>query len=258
MKKRITMKQRRHQDYLRRKGMVTARKYDSELLKYRRKELRTVLEKCQDYNRWSWDSVFRGSFAEPYLQGWYESLYIDAGVPAAKSAARDLSNAKSDDSAVLLDAWEEGISDYIRLNAGAKITSVQGTMRDELVKIVQRIMNDNPGAGIEKLTQLIYRESNKLLEWQVRRIAQTETMIALAEGGNIAAKSLEIGFTKTWCNSGNANVRETHIILDGITVDEDEPFESEGSLLMYPHDGSLGAAPGEIINCACSCIRLPK
>ena len=46
--------------------------------------------------------------------------------------------------------------------------------------------------------------------------------------------------------------------MDGVTVDEDEPFVLEGGMMMYPHDPSMGADAGEIINCACDCIRRPK
>ena len=97
-----------------------------------------------------------------------------------------------------------------------------------------------------------------LEKWQCRRIAQTEAMIGMAEAANDAAQTLSIPFTKEWCISGLGNTRASHELTDGVMVDQDEPFALPGGMMMYPHDTSLGADAGEIINCACCCIRRPK
>lgn len=83
-------------------------------------------------------------------------------------------------------------------------------------------------------------------------------MIGTAQAGHLAAKSLDIRYTKQWCTSGLSNVRDSHAAVDGVTVDENEPFKLPGGLLMYPHDTSLGADASEIINCACDVIRRAK
>lgn len=254
MKKRITTAQRRHQDYLRRKGLAVGQVYAASLGRSRLKLARTLLADCKDYNVDSWANVVRAEWKEDYLPKWFRGLYLNTGVPNAKSVARDLNRAKGEYD----DVWEEEIDNYIQNRLGEKITLVTGTYKDSLIRTIQTVIDDNPGMGVEKLTQMITRQTKELLEWEVRRIAQTETMMALAEGGNIAAKTLGISYTKTWCTSGNTNVRDTHAEVDGVTVDEDDYFEVGGSLLMYPHDTSMGAAPGQIINCACSCIRMPK
>ena len=112
---------------------------------------------------------------------------------------------------------------------------------------------------IEKLTKKIYARYTGMLEkWQCRRIAQTETMIGTAEAGDMAARTLDVRFTKQWCTSGLSNVRDSHAAVDGVTVDENEPFKLPGGLLMYPHDTSMGADASEIINCACDVIRRAK
>jgi hypothetical protein len=84
-------------------------------------------------------------------------------------------------------------------------------------------------------------------------------MIGMADASALAASTLDIEFVKQWAISGLGNTRETHEAMDGIIVGADEPFTlPEGDLMMYPHDGSMGASAGEIINCACDCIRIPK
>ena len=88
--------------------------------------------------------------------------------------------------------------------------------------------------------------------------AAPEAMIGMAEAGDVAAKTLDIGFTKQWVISGLGNTRASHELMDGVEVDETEPFSLPGGFLMYPHDESMGADASEIINCACACIRRPK
>ena len=191
-----------------------------------------------------------------YLYDWWTGLWMSAGVPKARATARDMAEAKA---AGETDIWKATLRTYATTRAGNNIVSVSGTWKDSLVRLVRGLMEDDPTRGIEKLTKDIYRGYLATLEkWQCRRIAQTETMIGMAEAGDLAAKTLDMKYTKQWCTSGMANVRQSHQDVDGKEVDEDEPFRLPGGLLMYPHDGSMGADASEIINCACDVIRRPK
>jgi hypothetical protein len=153
--------------------------------------------------------------------------------------------------------WEAELSKYASERAGENIVSVEGTLKDELKKILRHRMDTEDAIGVEKLTQQVFRDYGKVAEWMVRRIAQTETMIGLAEAGAVAAQTLDVGFTKTWSIAG-IRTRDSHLVMDGIEVDQDELFQLEDCVMMYPHDGSFGAPAGEIINCACDVIRRPK
>lgn len=257
-KKRITAAERRRQDYLRRKTLRVASVYETRLAKDRRKELRRVLDMARDYN----DPIaliplIQGQIDEtPYLVKWWQGLTVDAGLPIAKATARDLRAMKA---AGEEEIWLTGLRNYATQRAGQEIVIVSGTWKDSLVGITRALMEEDLGVGIEKLTKRIYnRYVGDLEKWQVRRIAQTEAMIGMAEAANDAAKTLSIHYTKEWCISGLGNTRASHEAMDGVTVDEDEPFVLPGGTMMYPHDTSLNAAAGEIINCACTCIRRPK
>lgn len=57
---------------------------------------------------------------------------------------------------------------------------------------------------------------------------------------------------KTWNTILDGRERITHNIADGQLQPIGMPFEVGSSLLMYPHDGSLGASLTEIIGCRCS------
>uniref|UniRef100_A0A7C3DMT2 Phage head morphogenesis domain-containing protein n=1 Tax=Meiothermus ruber TaxID=277 RepID=A0A7C3DMT2_MEIRU len=71
------------------------------------------------------------------------------------------------------------------------------------------------------------------------------------------------GYThKRWLTARDARVRRArgksrfdHFSMDGVLVPIDEPFLTPaGSRLMYPGDRSLGAPPGEIVNCRCTVV----
>ena len=111
------------------------------------------------------------------------------------------------------------------------------------------------------MTKLLYDNVTNFYkdvqEWQIRRIIQTESLSALSVAQDESIKSLGVPFTKTWVISGN-NTRPAHAEMDGITIDEDESFIVDGEEMMFPRDDSMGASAGNIINCACTCIRTPK
>ena len=192
---------------------------------------------------------------ESYLYDWFKGLYVRAGMPKAKSVARDLSLGKA---APDEGYWEGELIRYAEQRAGNEIVLVQGTLKEQLVGITRNLMQADTTMQIEKLATQIFKQYKTIELWQARRIAQTETMIGLADAGEIAARSLGIRYDKQWVISGLGNTRETHEAMDGVVVDMDEPFTLPDCQMMYPHDGSLGAPAGEIINCACDVLHLPK
>ena len=256
--RKVTSAQRRRLQYLRLRGLKTAGAYERRLILLRRSEVRRVLSLCEDAG--SADEVvtiIQGQLSEEaYLPGWFEGLYVDCGTPRGRAAAADLSRAKAapDD-----DVWIGALRRYAKNRAAENVTIVSGTLKRSLVRLVREVMEEEAALGIEKLTRYIYREYKDTLErWQCRRIAQTEAMIGMAEASEEAARSLDVGYLKQWCISGLGNTRDSHLVMDGVTVDMDEPFQLEGGLLMYPHDTSMGADASEIINCACDIYRIPK
>lgn len=256
-KRRITTAERRHQDYLRRKGLQVGHVYEQKLLKARREEVRRVLKMCRDYSDpEQWPVVIDGALDESgYFYDWMKGLYLNAGLPRAKSITRDLSRSKAEDPSGL---WEQELVRYATGRAGENIVSVSGSLKDELNRILQQHLLDTDGViGVERLTQEVFRDYGKIAEWMVRRIAQTETMIGMAEAGAIAADSLDVGFTKQWCIAG-IRTRESHLVLDGVEIDQEDLFNVGTSIMRWPHDSSFGADAGEIINCACDVIRRPK
>lgn len=257
-KRRITTAERRHMDYLRKKGLAVGRVYEDKLQKARRAEVRRVLLMCRDFNDpEQWEDVIRLHLDESgYYYDWMKGLYLNAGLPRAKSITRDLSRSKAEDPSGL---WEDELARYARQRAGENIVVVEGTLKDELVRLIRKRLDVDDVVGVEKLTQQVFKDYGNLAEWMVRRIAQTETMIGMAQAGAVAADSLDVGFTKQW-SAVLIRTRESHLEMDGTEVDQDELFYvgDEKAAMRWPHDDSFGAPAGEIINCACDVIRRPK
>jgi hypothetical protein len=60
------------------------------------------------------------------------------------------------------------------------------------------------------------------------------------------------GYThKRWDSFHDSKVRQSHRKADGQIKLLAEPFEVGDSLLMFPHDTSLGASASETVNCRC-------
>jgi len=258
VKKSISAAERRHQDYLRRKTLKVGDVYQARLVKARRKELRRVLDLGRDLaDPDELALLIEGSISEAsYLPGWWTGLWTTAGVPQAQAVARTLRQEKA---AGEKDVWLATLRRYAIARAGSEIVSVTGTWKKALLALLRTYMAEDAAQGIEALTRKLYNGYLATLErWQCRRIAQTESMIGSAEASALAAETLDVGFTKQWCISGLGNTRPTHEMMDGVIVDEDEPFSLPGGMMMYPHDPSMGADASEIINCACACIRRPK
>lgn len=257
-KRRISQAERRHMDYLRKKGLAVGKVYEGKLLKARRAEVKRVLLRCRDYgDPEQWGTVIDAMLDESgYYYDWMRGLYLNAGLPRAKSITRDLSRSKAEDPSGM---WEAELSRYAQQRAGDNIVIVEGTLKDELKKILRQRMDTEDAVGVEKLTQQVFKDYGQIAEWMVRRIAQTETMIGLAQAGAVAADTLDVRFTKQW-SAVMIRTRESHLAMDGIEIDRDDLFEvgTERALMRWPHDDAFGAPAGEIINCACDVIRRPK
>lgn len=216
VKKPISTAERRHQDYLRRKTLKVGAVYEGRLIKARRKELRRVLGLARDLaSPDDLPNLLEGSLTEAsYLPEWWTGLWTTAGVPQAQSVARTLRQAKA---AGEEDVWLATLRRYATARAGNEIVSVTGTWKTTLLSLLRTYMAEDIGLGIEKLTKKLYTGYLATLEkWQCRRIAQTESMIGMAEAGDLAAKTLDVAYTKQWCISGLGNTRASHELMDGV------------------------------------------
>ena len=113
----------------------------------------------------------------------------------------------------------------------------------------------------ESINDTMRRVANTLgtpgqLAGRAETIARTETLTAVSIGqGAVMANAKEVipGIQKTWLTAGDARVRDSHVALDGDTIDVDEKFANG---LSYPRDVNSSDA-SEVINCRCTLLLIP-
>ena len=173
-KKPIPAAERRRQDYLRRKTLKVGSVYGSRLAKARRAELRRVLALARDLD----DPEALAPLLELSLDesgclpGWWEGLWLTAGVPIARSTAATLRQAKA---AGEEDVWKASLRRYAVTRAGNEIVTVTGTWKRSLVALLRAYLAEDLTGGIEALTRKLYRGYLATLEkWQCRRIVRSK------------------------------------------------------------------------------------
>ena len=150
--------------------------------------------------------------------------------------------------------WEEVINRWIANNAGEKIKLLTSSYKEWFQGLLKEAMAD-PYASIEAVVQNLYSTVvggySELMEWQVRRIVQTETMSSLNIAESESIKALNIPFLKQWVTAGH-NTREWHAVMEGVVVEDNELFLVNGEYMEFPTDDSNGATASNIINCSTS------
>ena len=103
----------------------------------------------------------------------------------------------------------------------------------------------------EKRANELFDISQDYTTYKVKeRIRTTEIVILIA---------LLAGARKQWVTMGDNLVRTSpfnHVEANGQVVNINEPYMVSGELLNYPGDVSLGASPGNVVNCRCISIYI--
>lgn len=228
--------------------------YEGALYKNRYKELKIVIPKLLEIPYRDWEAKAPLLLEEKYLQKLISNLYMSVGVPVAKQEINNFLGQKK-----APDMWEEIVSRWVQNNAGAKVKIIKENYQEWFRGLIKESLD--PKLSVEDMVSILYKKVttsySELMEWQVRRIIQTESLTSMSVAASESVKELNIPFTKTWVIAGN-NTRPSHVVMDGVMIDDTELFNVGGELMEFPRDQENGASAGNIINCSCSVIREPK
>lgn len=140
-----------------------------------------------------------------------------------------------------------------RIAAGQDVAWQEGQLQSTILQgIVQ-------GESIPNLSKRIAREMGETNHKATIRYARTSVTAAQNAGRLDAytrASDMGIKMQQTWVATLDNRTRHEHRMLDGQTVDIDEPFVVEGEKIRYP--GDPAAAPHLIWNCRCTTIAQIK
>lgn len=229
--------------------------FQAMLYRERKKELKRAINSLVEIPYDKWLTNAPELLEQKYMEKFYSGLVMSVGVPAARESVNDFLNRKAD-----FDMWEKVIMDWIDNNAGRKIKIISEGFKEWFREMLSDVMQDT-SLGVEQVVQSLYSSVigsyEEVMEWQVRRIVQTETMSSLNMAESESIKALNIPFLKQWVTAGH-NTREWHAVMEGVVVEDNELFLVNGEYMEYPTDDSNGATASNIINCSCGIIRIPK
>jgi hypothetical protein len=254
MKKRLSSYLRARQTLARHEALQKSLAFERSLTRQRGKAIAEAIKRLSAVPPSHWDSEVH--IDEPYLGKMYQDLYLNVGVDAARQTVQDFINRKDDGDDFYINAILKWTSSHL----GERITLSNKTINKWLADLCRRVYEENRTEGVEKVTQLMYAEVEdkwkSIREWEVRRIAQTETMKSLNIARSQSMDALGVQYTKTWVVSGN-NTRPSHLVMDRETIQQGELFIVGGYYMSEPMDESYGAPASEIINCSCGLIYRP-
>jgi HK97 family phage portal protein len=146
---------------------------------------------------------------------------------------------------------DTGISAYLQ-NRGSLISGINTTAKDVTMSKLQAALQQITEEGLNETQAGVVlrdalKESFKINKSRARTIARTEIGTAFTEART--QKAIELGAKeKTWIDSQDARVRETHRIhTERVAIDD---TFSNG--LLYPREP--GAPADEVVNCRCEVL----
>lgn len=167
-----------------------------------------------------------------------------------------------------LGEFQRGLREWILENVGYRIISVRQTY----IEFIRKLIADGLAEGrtirqlAKEIQQLINRRD--FYRWQSLRIARTETAAAANRGAIIAGETSNIIMEKEWLSSNDSRTRRTppdkfdHLEMDGVRVEQGQPFNVQGQLLDYPgapvQANDLPSDGAAVIQCRCTVALVPK
>jgi len=196
------------------------------------------------------------------LENLYVGLYTNIGLGFAKLYAKTYYRliSKRQDVSGFDDVWSEGFAAAGRQVAGQRIVLLQGTAKAEIIKNLQRLMQDPEfmTLGADQRGRILRSRFNELSAYPAGRIVRTEATYAVNLGAERSALDMfgSDGLQEEWLTSIDGRERASHRSTNGQVVDMDKPFNVGGELLMMPGDPRGSAR--NVVNCRCAVAHLPK
>ena len=144
---------------------------------------------------------------------------------------------------------------FTKINALHDKTAIKNKMKGELMTGLLK------GESMQKIAARFKNVSEGYLKNAIR-VARTETTrVQNSAKMDVGKHGEELGFVmmKRWVATTDHRVRDDHLAMNGVEVEQDEPFVlPDGSKMMFPADISLGADAGQVINCRCTVVEFIK
>ena len=168
-------------------------------------------------------------------------------------AGRAAEVAADDAGAELPDDWDENLADYTEATR-VLLDAVGERLADAATQALADGLNagDSLDELKDRLTAVFADGGTQLGEGRAQRIAMTEATRAFNAGTLAAAQAMsgpDRPLVKQWLTRNDARVRDAHRDVNGQLQLLDDPFEVDGTPMLYPGDPT---APADLtVNCRC-------
>lgn len=192
-----------------------------------------------------------------------QAIYKSAGLMGAKMTAEEINEAVKQKAAGFgrNEQWIREVVRYLQLHMLGFVQDITDTMRDDIIKILQRGIDEQ--LSIYEIVKNL--QAANMIEARAKVIARTEIVRAANVGHSVAAKSFPYEVNKKWSAAKDHRTRESHKIINGHTVDENDFFKVpvyQGKKqigfdeMLYPGDPNAHAS--NTVNCRCRVLYEPK
>ena len=242
-----------------RKKVALERRLSKEISQVLRKETRSIMESIERTG--DIGPIENEALLQKVLERHYGRVHKVFGDQVskrlsskAKLSAQELAEASSD---LARQAAFRAANQANRIMA-TTVRNAERALNIALQERTNKLLEGIPVTNRE-LSRTAGRKLQQLSASRTKAIAAMETNVSAEEAKNKEIEKLiqgrdtsQVQLVKEWLSQGDSRVREIHLEADSQEVPIDQPFIVGGESLMYPGDTSLGASPGNVINCRCS------
>jgi hypothetical protein len=201
------------------------------------------------------------------IENSYIKVYSEIGLVHGKRVGAGINkDIKDFNRALFSDEFLNTIIQWVKENAGQRITSVSETLAKEIIKLVIQAQEQN--LSIDEMQRFIRRSIDlpNFTRYQALRIARTETTAAANHAAMISGNSSGILLEKVWLSAQNERTRDgrpedwNHLAMNEKRVGKNENFimtSNKGVINEMEYPGDVTGSAGNVINCRCAFAWVP-
>lgn len=209
-------------------------------------------------------SILNSTPISPRMALILKAIYKVAGLMGARLTSEEAESLRNQKAGGFgrNETWIRDVLAYLRFHLLRFVSNITETMREDILKMLEKAVDQ--GWGIDETVRNLL--GSGLIEARARVIARTEIIRAANVGHSVSAASLPYEVTKKWSAARDERTRHAHRKVNGKTVDEYEVFKVPNykgdkflgtySNMQYPGDAT--APVGQVANCRCRAVYLPK
>lgn len=184
----------------------------------------------------------------------YYALYEDIGMDFARRSSRSLSAASAVKAEGDEASWLRMVREYVAQIGATRVTQVNETTKEMIRQVITQALDESMGAY--EASELLKERWLGLSTTRAERIARTEIIAASNHGTLVGVSNVISPLNKVWISVIDNRTRGmeprdkfNHVVMNGVSVPRDEPFDVQGESMMFPGDSSMGASAANTIQC---------